>query len=59
MWLRQTFSKSIYLEFAKKEEIVVPFWLQQCFQPVNKLITEWCAEARPFRRLSEYLFRMQ
>ena len=29
------------------------------FQPVNTLITEWGTEARPFRRLSKDLFRMQ
>ena len=43
----------------KNRKIVVPCWLQQSFQPINTFITEWCAEARPFRRLSKHLFRMQ
>ena len=43
----------------KNKKIVVPCWLQQCFEPVNTLITEWCAEARPFTRLSKHLFQMQ
>ena len=39
--------------------IVVPCLLEQCLEPVNTLITEWCSEARPFRRLSNPLFRIQ
>ena len=53
MWLRPTFCNSIYLEFMKNRKIVVPCWFQQCFEPANTLITEWGAEARPFRRLSK------
>ena len=29
------------------------------FGPVNTLITEWCSEATPFKRLSKHLFRSQ
>ena len=53
MWLRLTSSNSIISISLKSSKIVVPCWLQQCFEPVNTLITEWCAEARPFRRLSK------
>ena len=37
----------------------MPSSFQQCFEPANTLITEWCSEARPFRRLSYHLFRNQ
>ena len=37
----------------------VPFSLQQGLEPVNTLITKWSSEARPFRRLSNYLFKSQ
>ena len=33
--------------------------IQQCLEPVNTLTTEWCSEARPFRRLSNHVFRNQ
>ena len=36
---------------------VVLIW--QCLEAVNTLLTEWCSEARPFRRLSNQLFRSQ
>ena len=39
--------------------VVVPSSFQKCMEPVNVLTTEWCSEARPFRRLSNYLFRNQ
>ena len=38
---------------------VVPCWFQQCLEPVNTLITAWSSEARPFRQLSNHLFRSQ
>ena len=50
----------------KNRIIVVPGWFQQCLEPVNTLITAWSSdtlitawssEARPFRRLSNHLFR--
>ena len=53
MWLRQPFSNSRISNSLKNRKIVVPCWLQQCFETVNTLITEWCAEVRPFRRLSK------
>ena len=53
------FQLNLSLIHGKIKKIVVPCWLQQCFEPVNTFITEWCAEARPFRRLSKHLFRMQ
>ena len=59
MWIKQTFSNSIYLEVVEKEENSGAVRLQQCFEPIKTLITEWSAEARPFRRLSKDLFRMQ
>ena len=37
--------------------IVVPCWFEQCLEAVNTLITAWSSEARPFRRLSNHLFR--
>ena len=43
----------------KKRLIVVPSSFQQCFEPANMLITEWCFEARPFRRLRNHQFRNQ
>ena len=39
--------------------IVMPSLFQQSLEPVNTLTTEWCSEARPFRRLSNDLFRSQ
>ena len=39
--------------------IEVSFSFQQCSEPVNTLITEWCCEARSFRRLSNDFFRSQ
>ena len=59
MWLRKTFYNPIYLEFVEKEENSGAVLIRQCFEPVNTLINEWCAKARPFRRLKKYLFRMQ
>ena len=32
---------------------------KQCLEPGNTLTTEWCSEARPFRRLWNHLFRSQ
>ena len=43
----------------KKMSVVVSSSFQQCLEPVNTLITEWCSEARPFRRLSNHLFWSQ
>ena len=37
--------------------IVVPCWFQQCLETLKALFTEWCSEARSFRRLSNELFR--
>ena len=39
--------------------IVVPSTFAQCLEPVSTLISECCSEARPFRRLSNHLFRSQ
>ena len=41
----------------KNKIIVVPCWFQQCLETVKALFTEWCSEARSFRRLSNELFR--
>ena len=41
----------------KNKIIVVPCWFQQCWETVKALFTEWCSEARSFRRLSNELFR--
>ena len=35
----------------------MPWLFQQCLEPGNTLITAWSSEARPFRRLSNHLFR--
>ena len=43
--------------FWKNKIIVVPCWFQQCLETVKALFTEWCSEARSFRRLSNELFR--
>ena len=37
----------------------MPSSFQQCLEPVNTLITKSYSEARPFRRLSNLLFRSQ
>ena len=53
------FPNSIYREFMEKVENSGAVPTSAVFRPVNTLITEWCAEARPFRRLSKHLFRIQ
>ena len=51
------FQLNISQMHAKKRIIVVPCWFQRCLEPVNLLISALSSEARPFRRVSNHLFR--
>ena len=51
-----TFSNSIYLELTKKEGNSSAVLISAVLEPVNTFISEWCSEARPFRRLSSHVF---
>ena len=53
------FQFNLTLNSWKNRLIVVPCSFHQFLEPVNTLITEWCSEARPFRRLSNHLFPSQ
>ena len=53
------FTTQITSNSREKRIMVVPCWLQQCLEPVNKFIGEWCSEERHFRRLSNHVFQSQ
>ena len=58
-WTIADFTQLNYLEFMTKYVNSSCEIIQQCLEPVNTLTNEWCSEARPFRRLSNHLFRSQ
>ena len=55
----QTFCNWIYPKYMEKEDNSGALLISAVFEPVKKLITAWSFEARPFRRLSNHLFRSQ
>ena len=57
--MKVTFSNSIYVELTTKEGDSGAVLFQQCLESVNTFISEWCSEARPFRRLSSDVFQHQ
>ena len=53
----QTCSNSIYPKCMEKYDNSGALLISAVFGTVNTLITAWSSEARPFKRLSNHLFR--